>query len=580
MKILFTYCKALSTIGFILGLAVLMSYKPAIAGHWAVSFEYQGSSSRGGDYFPDNGTFPWTDSKNVAVKIFNSSNTVNNIQAINVLIGGSGSPPVTLTSVGTLRAVLTWTADNPGDTSLPPQQLSIIERVSVLARTLGNYNDYPSTASASDSFGDPPVYIDAFPASLGRESAACYGNHVVTMPVAPGQTIVKFPPFRFSDSITISGQQNTCGGELEVLPTTASLQGYSTHCAPALGGSDPKWTPAAPRYFSGTGCQAQGTAVPASGYLSHVQLCVGDTVVKEYWDTSATGCPNPAPTDNSVVVGTNIIITTLNALFDSTHFISGAMVALKLKVWDSNGGYYDGGIQGPAKNRIYAIGNHTFSFNPMSAQILSNIQQDAQSVNYFVVTTQEDRKPNVISTIPAYTVMYVYSHGGVDTFGDCSATSPIFGLNTSGASPDYYLNLTDVQLAVMAKNPNQPPYNLEFLDCCNTAGDETISPSIYWASTFINANPYTEKDRAFLGWKNEVMGMESNAGWTNDVFDNLSIGLNLSDATLVATLNGPELGKFYFPVFPEIIGDTKMKLHGVYGASSNDLENILWYRPL
>ena len=54
----------------------------------------------------------------------------------------------------------------------------------------------------------------------------------------------------------------------------AVLQGYSTHVSPALTQVEQipltTWDPTVPRYFSGTGCEARGTAVPLTGYLSHV----------------------------------------------------------------------------------------------------------------------------------------------------------------------------------------------------------------------------------------------------------------------------------------------------------------------
>jgi hypothetical protein len=111
------------------------------------------------------------------------------------------------------------------------------------------------------------------------------------------------------------------------------------------------------------------------------------------------------PADNSVVVGSQLPSAQLNAMFDSTHFKNAAKIKLTLKVWDSNGGYYEINLSAPAKNRIYALGNHTFSFFPFTDQILETVQQDAQTANYSAVTPQEDRKPSIISTIPAYTVL-------------------------------------------------------------------------------------------------------------------------------------------------------------------------------
>jgi hypothetical protein len=66
------------------------------------------------------------------------------------------------------------------------------------------------------------------------------------------------------------------------------------------------WDPTAPRYFSGTGCEARGTAVPLTGNLSHVQLCINDQVVQEYWDSAVAGKPSPLPTDGAVITRTQI----------------------------------------------------------------------------------------------------------------------------------------------------------------------------------------------------------------------------------------------------------------------------------
>ncbi len=591
MKLLLTYCKALSTIGFILGLAVLMSYKPAIAGHWVISYEYHGSASRSGDSPGFNGTFPWTDSNNVIV-------TVD--PWVEVVIGGvsasaNDSVPEVLTSSGTLCAVLTWTPDVSGDASLPPNQVSISETVGANAYSLARSNplNLPTSVSVSDSFGDPKSFISD---AAGPYSGSCGGSHIVTMPVTNNQATVKFPPVAVNASITICGGQIICRGRLIVKIVAAGLRGYSTHCAPALGGSDPNWTPAAPRYFSGTGCQAQGTAVAASGYLTHAQLLVGDTVVKEYWDTNASGEPNPVPTDGSVSTGTNLISANLNALFDSTHFISGAMVVLKMKVWDSAGGYYDGQIQAPAKNRMYAYGDqtpaHSNAANVYAQMLLDDIfehiQSDATSMNYYQVTTREDAKPAVLSTIPSYTAIYVDSHGFTNSIGDC------FAMPDSG--DDHYLDFVDIggAIAVKSQNLNLPPYNFVFLDCCLTAGDPTQSPplSTNLASAFLLGN-YSGSlsglsDRGFIGWKNTTLGIGSNARWTDNFNDNLALGYTMSDAALYATLTFPELGPItetipfpLKPIFPEIYGDAKTKMCTVYGKLGGvDGGPGQWYRPL
>jgi len=416
------------------------------------------------------------------------------------------------------------------------------------------------------------------------------------MPIPSGQTIVKFPPVGISASMTTFGSQNNCGGGLSVRIASPALQGYSTACAPALGGHDPAvWDASNPRYFSGTGCEAIASAVPMSGYITHAQLCIvdngGDTVVKEYWDTGASGCPNPVPTDGSVMTGTNNTSgASLKALFDSTHFSDGAMIALKLKVWDSNGGYYDGAIQGAAYNKGFVLLNNTDESSE-DAFGVARVAASIERMKHTVPSGENDKyhRDDILQLIPNESVFYVKTHASENDFGDsfcgyqagsldntCNADiETTSGVDSAGRNM-YHVDVTH---SVLSKNANQPPYNFVFLDGCETAG--TTSSSISFK--FTNAFSISGQDRSYLGWHNEVFASSSeNINWKIRFWDNLSYGNTALDAALESTVDGHPLGEAIrgevsteTAISLVVLGDTATKLHGVYGRSGLD-----WFRPL
>ena len=204
------------------------------------------------------------------------------------------------------------------------------------------------------------------------------------------------------------------------------LQGYSTHIAPALTQVEQiplaTWDPTAPRYFSGTGCEARGTAVPLTGYVSHAQLCINDTVVEEYWDTAAAGKPSPLPTDGSVVTGTSQASATVKALFDSTHFAYASTITIKMKVTDSNGGYYEATVVGPAYNKALVLSNNTLGswWNGISFDDLyEKVAQTASSINDSITANKYYHVSDIETALPLNTVFYINSHGNENTFDDC-----------------------------------------------------------------------------------------------------------------------------------------------------------------
>ena len=510
-------------------------------------------------------------------------------QSVSFYYGGSA----TLQCVGTVQAFFKWTGAAPA-----PSTLNALITSSAAA--------YGTGPNPDDGFHDSIVV------AYSRTSA---GSHLVQVANPTNSTLVAVPP---TGQAAYSLSAITTGGisvSFQASVVNAVLQGYSTHVSPALTQVEQipltTWDPANPRYFSGTGCEARGTAVPLTGYLSHVQLCINDQVVQEYWDSAAAGKPSPLPTDGSVVTGTNLPNSsqpspTLKALFDSTHFADASPITIKMKVTDSNSGYYEVTVAGPVKNRVYAVANQEFpnrwpfrSSSNAFAQI-TDVASQATGDNYFAVSTHSDSKDTMFQTFPLYTVFFAVTHATMITgFLDCIVEPEFKGelgehFIVDVPNGTYYLangqpdnetlqNMRDIKAA----NLNLPPYNFVQLNCCEIGEDNR-----YAKGFGIEQNSV---DRACLAWKDTILLDDGEANWTQGVWTGLSAGLTLFDAVMLQNVaSNPtsavsaQIGDWpiipFKWAFPTIYGDKRMTLHGVYtgtntltfgGSHANQ-----WYRPI
>lgn len=356
--------------------------------------------------------------------------------------------------------------------------------------------------------------------------------------------------------------------------------------APALCGGNPQ--PAnldatKPRYFSGTGCEAVATAVPLSGYITHARLCIvdngGDTVVKEYSDTGNIH---------------NTTGVTLAALFDSTHFTNSSIIVIKLKVWDSNGGYYDGKLSALSYNVSLVLGNNTFGDS--ATQSTSDVSTATKAANYSTFCSLQLHSNIILQILPVFTALYIDSHGSVGQIDDCFATgvsaktdangNPIPG---TGDTDDSIMGSVQVRLSTAKKNIFEPPNNFIFLDACNTIGNKLDNPGTLndtaLAGAFGIALPGSNSDRALLGFNWYTNLTDDNANWTKRVWDWLAIGTPLYVAVTMSTADGGVTGPgskpggyFYYGtkiVSPVIQGDNAFTLHNVYGGPF-----AAWFRPL
>ncbi len=313
-------------------------------------------------------------------------------------------------------------------------------------------------------------------------------------------------------------------------------------------------------------------------------------MVEEYWDSAASGKPSPIPADGSVVMGTSQTSVTVKALFDSTHFADSSTITIKLKVTDSNNGYYEAAVTGPAYNKGYILTNGAApGFKYFGFAIHRDlIDSDISSINYTAMSSSYHRKSAILANVPSYTFLYVSSHANSNGFGDCydsDGYGELVPYLSSGNPPS-----PSIQDSVGSKTSNQPPYNFAMVDGCDSAGG--FQPN----GTFIQgggANGFgiSTHDRAFLGWGEEMDGC-LDYNWSETVIGGLESGETLWDAIEEATTDFPPIGpppgsltdQVTHPqlfISPVIIGDPLFKLHGVYlGFSSGTYWGAQWFRPL
>ena len=408
--------------------------------------------------------------------------------------GGPGSLSVT--------ATLTWTPDSSTDTSQPPPTVNVLETANASAQQWILQATGVST-SASDGFGDPvtnptaPVY-----------GASSSGKHLYQATVSSGQTSVTLPTrslsayLSYQTAVATSGP--SVGGSYTVQVFSATLQAHSTVDTSAPGNP---WDPTHPRFFSGTNCSAIASAPATSGYVSHAQLLVGGTDVKDYYDTSYANHPAAGP---FVTLGTNQTSALLSVNFDSTHFADASSVPIKMLITDTAGNNYDASVAANAYNKAYSLGNYQPSGGSLvyGQVAAANASSAFSGMNCPGSPTTTDGKTTILANLHTYTVFYIWTHG-LDlpsVFGDCFAfpNSPDANYLYARASDDL-TGATGVTQAVASKSVSVPPYNFAFCDACLTAQNNLM------AGAFGVTTGST--DLAYLGYTTESDDSQYNAGW-------------------------------------------------------------------
>ena len=536
--------------------AFFSALAPAHAGHWTVSYTYSATSV--GSISPNpnlSGTGPTLPEFYDGFSIGPSS---------------SGSYSHTLT----VTATLTWGADSPQE--VPPDKVTFVEQGHAwgfgMTHTIPAQNGLVDPKpTADDGLGDAntPTNTDNTRADASSEGGQPTQKPWASTITLPTRTLT----FSFThDAANSVGGSGNSWLSYQVIIVSPSLSGYSTHCAPTLGGSDPNWDPMHPRYFSGTGCQASGSAVAASGNVAHAQLCIGengsDTVVNEYFDGGVPGVPSTPS-------------VALNAMFDSTHFKDGAKIKITLKVWDTNGGHYEVEVTGPAKNRAYILANQ--ERDPQTAQTSYAIEA-FKEMDYTALGPALDHKQVVLQRLPHNTAFFTLSHGNEGDFTD-SYYSPApdaeYDPNVSVEWQDITTALSPENASNPNYNPDLAPYNFVYLDSCEGAGYTSHPVNDQLANAF--GIYQGSNDRAWLGWHNEVFNVSYEfQTWNERLWNDLVKGDSVLVSVLQSCLLGEPQGELVHgvevsaDVRPAVVGDDRTKLHGVYlGEGANQ-----WLRPL
>ena len=447
---------------------------PAWAGHWTVGYSV---TPNGGGGFPIGPNFT-----------------------------GSYSQSLTVT------ATLTWANYYPGE--VPPTTVSYVETGS--ANCGGGTSNPPKYGLVNpkpvcdDGLNDPSV-----PANT-NSATQCYatsqGAHLVQKPyssplVLPARTLsVKFT----CDSAHSDNGSGSGGMGYSVAISTASLGGHSTVDTSAV--NNP-WDPANPRFFSGTNCGAYASMPAISGNVSHAQLLVGGTAVKDYYDTTFPNHPAAGP---NVTLGTSQALVQLGCNFDSTHFGDGNPILIKMTVIDTMGGNYDASITGKAYNKLYDLGNSTMVHGSSS---MGDILGVFSSSNVYAVPTSSDDKTAMETNIPIYTDLHTYTHGEPGELGDCLATS-------GAMDPAHNLSSSDVSTARNNKTVNQPPYNFVLLCACQCNADATLAGGFGIADGSV--------DRACLGFSTNADNSSTTQSWAKAIWQDLAGGQTLSKAMVDA----------------------------------------------
>jgi hypothetical protein len=377
----------------------------------------------------------------------------------------------------------------------------------------------------------------------------------------------------------VEGYADASGGA-SIPPVSVSFGAHSTVDTSAPGNP---WDPAHPRFFSGTNCSASATAPAISGYVSHAQLQVGGTDVKDYYDTSDAGHPAAGP---NVILGTNQTSASLSVHFDSTYFPNGSPIPIQLTVTDTNGKTYNGQISGPACNNLLALANQTSSWVDYNASPPVNVAEEAMDGttpiagvvqqsgpnNIAGVGKDSDHKADIITDIAgnSWTAFFAATHSEQGELGDCYST-PTSDLATT------YLFDADIQGAIAIRTTAlYPPYLFAHIHGCNGGGSSALANDFGIASA-------SSDDRACVAYDATIVVNQQNTNFALLMWQLLLSGEKVSDAVkdALATYKVQVWQDFNIPpdnqhvTIPKIYGDSTMTLHNkVYSWVSGPT----WYR--
>lgn len=472
----------------------------------------------------------------------------------------------------TVTAKLTWKPSAPGDTSPPPPTLDVLETVSAGGSQF-LIDPTELSTDASDGLGDAVTHPT--PPSYGSSSN---GIHLYSLTVPTGQNWVKLPTRTLSVSLSWATAQATgspgMSANYAVQLFSASLSGHSTVDTSAPGNP---WDPTHPRFFSGTNCSATASAPAVSGYVTHAQLLVGTTVVKDYYDTTVPGHPAAGP---YVTLGTNQSTASLSVNFDSTHFPDGSAIPIKMIVTDTSGNTYDGKIQANAYNKATIYGRNEWETD-MSAESAGTFIADSSliSMNHTnkVNRTLGWSATDILGDIAICTVFYVNTHG--------TNIPPIFlsDLDETSGVQEYvypsssYASGTTQVLETRKNVPvTVPPINIAFLDSCLTGTTNDFADAFLWPST---SGSGQTTDQAEIGWN-----ITTNLDSTN--VDGYAFWGSLGTGDTIHVARDKMISAYFSPNAPpnpaytyaSVWGDYYARLsYNVYTSDDNQSSNH-WFR--
>ena len=463
---------------------------------------------------------------------------------------------------GPLTATFTWVPNPAFPGSPSPAQVLVGQTCTASWSTNGAAVGF--TGSCNNGLG-----TSRGPTS-GISSDSVCGSSSTTI-TNPGQRFVLNPACNPSASVSSSTSQCAYFNASVIYSAflvNASLTATST--VPLA-----NWDATKPRYFSGTNCSATASAPAVSGYVTHVQLFVGGTLVKEYDDTGTT----PISTDPAVIksTGTNLFAVNLTVNFDSTHFSNNTNVPILMFVTDSGGAAdtYSEPIAAKTYNQSTVYGNDKTIVGSLNQgqNRATSAQTQLTASNYTSFQYMMAHKSDILSGLPYLTAFYLYSHGadvrtiqGISYYsfvGDCWAfdNSPFTDYLFAASDPT---GANSVMTAVNQKGASTPPYNFVYIDGCEVNSNPLMSQAFGITSTSI--------DQVCLGWDTDVSDDQPNTDWFNRFVKDLVNGMSISDAKTDADRMGTP-HYLDIPTFTLKLavfdpkGDNSTKLHGVYGGN-------------
>jgi hypothetical protein len=197
----------------------------------------------------------------------------------------------------------------------------------------------------------------------------------------------------------------------------------------------------------------------------------------------------------------------------------------------------------PVYNKGYVLGNTALMFGTTAKDDVNLL---VAGMNYQSVPSSTAVKSLILSSIPTYTVFYIYTHAGPGWFKDCPNGTDV----TAG----------DVSTAVNSKSTSQAPYCFVHIDGCNSCGSVgAIDTSLADAFKISGTD-----DRAFLGWLSNVDDTSNNEQWTKTVWSGLKAGKTVRaavvDATAAITPKNPDGTNATW----WILGDDRTTVHATY----------------